>query len=272
MSPTPISFGQVIPVTGPVLGFAGTVSRIGERVITARQFVPTTSSNNLNFGDPAVLIPNNSGGYWDSVADFVAAGVANIGLIASQFAGFAVREVQTQLTYPAGQAPGILQVGYYANGNMAEVLERGSGTLPLSVGAPNAGDQVYTRVVLNSAVAAGLIGDWETNPAASDLVTSVLPSGTIDTTTLTLNATLALYIGMVVSGPGIAAGSYIVSGTGTPGAYTVLVLSKALTQTVTAGSPIVFSNLVALPNVVARTGFVDANSMFEATIKTRNAA
>ena len=48
MSPTPISFGQVIPVTGPVLGFAGTVSRIGERVITARQFVPTTSSNNLN--------------------------------------------------------------------------------------------------------------------------------------------------------------------------------------------------------------------------------
>ena len=34
MSPTPISFGQVIPVTGPVLGFAGTVSRVGERVIT----------------------------------------------------------------------------------------------------------------------------------------------------------------------------------------------------------------------------------------------
>ena len=266
MSPTPISFGQVIPVTGPVLGFAGTVSRIGERVITARQFVPTTSSNNLNFGDPAVLIPNATGGYWDSVKDFVAAGVGNIGLIASQFAGFAIREVQTQLTYPAGQAPGILQVGYYANGNMAEVLERGSGTLLLSVGAPNAGDQVYTRVVLNSAVTAGTIGDWETNPAASDLFTDVTPTGTINTTSLTVTNANIL-VGQVVSGYGFAAGTYVTAYT--PGTVT---LSKALTLDVIAGQPVTFSNLVALPNMVARTGFVDANSMFEATIKTRNAA
>ena len=272
MSPTPISFGQVIPVTGPVLGFAGTVSRVGERVITARVFSPTTSTNNLNFGDPAVMKPSTTGGTWDSVADFVAASTANIGLVASYFAGFAIREVQTQLTYPAGQAPGVLQVGYYANGNMAEVLERGSGTLLLSVGAPSAGDQVYTRVVVNGAIAAGTIGDWETNPAASDLFTLTGVTGVAaGQTALTLTAT-GVYVGMVVSGPGIAPGAYVVSGTGTAGSYSAIVLSQAITTALTTTSPLTFSNLVALPHVVARTGFVDANSMFEATIKTRNAA
>jgi hypothetical protein len=266
------SFGQAIPVTGPNNGFAGTVSRFGERVIDARTFVPYNAALNLNFGDPAVILPNATGGYYDSVADFVANATSNIGLVAQYFAGMAVREVKTQLTYGAGLAPGIQMVGYYANLQMAEVLERGSGTIVLSVGAPNAQAQVYTRVVANPAVPAGFVGDWETNPAASDLFTSVLPSGVINSATLTLNATLGAYIGSVVSGPGIAAGTYVVSGTGTPGAYTVVVLSNALTQTVTAGTPITFSNLVALPNVVAHTGFLDSNNILEITIKVRNAA
>ena len=94
----PTSFGQVISVTGPGLGFQGTVSRQGERVIAARVYNPTTSTNNLNFGDPAVLVGDTAGGKWDSVADFVAT-VANIAKVASQFAGMAVREVQTQLSY-----------------------------------------------------------------------------------------------------------------------------------------------------------------------------
>ena len=269
-----ISFGQVIPVTGPNIGFPGTVSRLGERVITAREFVQqsATGTYNLNFGDPAVQVQNATGGYWTSVLDFITAAIANTSLVASQFAGMAVREVQTQLSYPVSVTPGTLQVGYYASTQMAEVLERGNGTVTLSVGAPNAGAQVYTRCVLNTAVTAGLIGDWETNPAATDLVTSVLPSGVINSTTLTLNATLAVYIGMVVSGPGIAPGAYIVSGTGSAGAYTALVLSAANVQTITAGSPIVFSNLIALPRVVVRTGLVDANGVCEITIKERNAA
>ena len=187
-----LSFGQVIPVTGPNIGFVGTVSRFGERVIAARQFTPYTTANNLNFGDPAIIIPNSSGGLYDSVADAVAHSVANIALIASYFAGFAVREVQQQITYPVNQAPGTMQVGYYAAGQIAEVCERGSGTVALAVSnSPQAGDQVYTRVVLNPAVTAGFIGDWETEPAASDLFTSVLPSATINSTTLTLNLLLS---------------------------------------------------------------------------------
>ena len=269
----PTSFGQVIPVTGPNIGFVGTVSRLGERVIAARVFEPYTTTNNLNFGDPAVILPNNLGGYYDSVADFIAHSTANIGLVASYFAGAAVREVKTNLVYPAGQTPGIQQVGYYANLQMAEVLERGSMTVLLTVGAPNAEAQVYTRAVLNAAVPAGFIGDWETNPAASDLFTlNGITAAAAGATSITGITFTGVYVGQVVSGAGVAPGTYVVSGTGTAGSYTTIVLSNALPVAITATSVLTFSNLIALPNVVARTGNVDANSLLEITIKVRNAA
>lgn len=263
----PTSFGQVIGVTGPNNGFAGTVSRQGDRVITAREFVPFTATNNLNFGDPAVLLPSKTGGSWDSVADFVAHATANIGLVAAQFAGFAVREVKTQLTYPAGQTPGIQQVGYYANLQIAEVLERGNGTIALAVGAPNAGDQVYTRVVANGAVPAGTVGDWETNPVATDLFT-VAATLTEGSTAATVASGTNIQVGQVISGAGIAPGTYVAAVAGT-----AVTLSQAATATFAAtGSVLTFSNLVALPNVVARTGNLDGTNILEITLKVRNAA
>jgi hypothetical protein len=263
------SFGQVINPTGPNNGFQGAVSRFGERVIAAREFIPYLASNNLSFGDPAVIIPNvgSGGGAYDSVADFVANSAANIGLVAKYFAGMAVREVKTQLTYPAGQAPGIQQVGYYANLQMSEVLERGSGTILLSVGAPLAEDQVYTRVVANAAVPAGLVGDWETNPVATDLFSTTATAAAIGTAVTIASATNTAN-GQVVSGFGIAAGTYIVSGGGTVN----IVLNQNTNAIIPAGTPITFSNLVALPNVVARTGNLDSNNILEITIKVRNAA
>jgi hypothetical protein len=181
--------------------------------------------------------------------------------------------VQTQLTYPAGQTPGILQVGYYAPNSMAEVLERGSMTVLLTVGSPNAEAQVYTRVVQNLTNVPGTtIGDWETNPAATDLFTLTGVTGVAaGQTAITLTAT-NVYVGQVVSGPGIVPGTYVVSGTGTAGSYSAIVLSQAITTALTNTSPLTFSNLVALPNVVTRTGYVDANNMVEITIKNRNAA
>ncbi len=268
----PTSFGQVIPVTGPNLGFPGTISRFADRIVAARAFTPYTSTNNLSFGDPAVLIPNATGGVFDSIKDFVAHSVANAGLVAVYFAGFAVREVQSALTYNQGTTPGIQQVGYYQAGQMAEVAERTSGSVQLSVGAPNAGDQVYSRVLANAAVPAGTVGDWETNPVASDLFTLTGVTGVAaGQTALTLTAT-GVYVGQVVSGPGIAAGTYVVSGTGTAGSYSAIVLSQAITTALTSTSPLTFSNLAALPNVVARTGFVDVNNVLEITIKVRDAA
>ena len=271
---TQYAFGQTIPVLGPNIGFAGTITRFAERIVAARQFVPTgNAANNLSFGDPAVQIPNGVGGYYNSVADFVAAAVANIANVAAYFAGMAVREVKTQLTYGAGTTPGIQQVGYYSNGQMAEVLERGSAIIPLLVSnSPKSGDQVYTRVVLNAAISAGLVGDWETNPAASDLFSlSGITGVAAGQTALTLTAT-GVYVGMVVSGPGVPAGTYVVSGTGTAGSYSAIVLSNAITTALTSTSPLTFSNLVALDGVVLRTGYVDANGMAEITIKNRKAA
>jgi hypothetical protein len=64
----------------------------------------------------------------------------------------------------------------------------------------------------------------------------------------------------------------VVSGTGTAGAYTTIVLSNGLTTAITATSVLTFSNLIALPNTVARTGAIDANNVMEITIKERNAA
>jgi hypothetical protein len=268
----PTSFGQVIPVTGPNLGFPGTISRFADRIVAARVFTPFTSTNNLSFGDPAVLIPNVTGGVFDSIKDFVAHSVANAGLVASYFAGFAVREVQSALTYNQGTTPGLQQVGYYQAGQMSEVAERTSGTIQLSVGAPSAGDTVYSRILANAAVPAGTVGDWETNPAATDLfaLTGATAANAGDTA-ITITAT-GVYVGQLVSGSGVQAGTYVVSGTGTAGSYSAIVLSKALTIATTTTTPFTFSNLAALPNVVARTGFVDANNMLEITIKSRDAA
>jgi hypothetical protein len=266
---TQYSFGQTIPVLGPNIGFQGTVSRFGERVIAAREFVPTTTTNNLNFGDPAVVIQNNSGGYFDSVADFIAAAQANVALLAAQFAGVAVREVKTMLTYPAGQTPGIQQVGYYSNGQMAEVLERGNIVVLITVSnSPVSGSQLYTRVVANAAVPAGFVGDWEVGvPAASDQFT--------DATTLTEGSTAAtatsgtnIQVGQLLSGPGIASGTYVAAVSGTS-----VTLSKAAIATyASTGALLTYSNLFAVPNCVARTGNLDSNNMLEITIKVRNAA
>jgi hypothetical protein len=269
---TQYAFGQTIPVTGPNIGFPGAVSRFGERVIVARQFMPTNVTNVLNFGDPAVQIPNAQGGVYTSVADYVAAATANIANVAAYFAGMAVREVKTQLVYPNAVTPGVQQLGNYNNLQIAEVMERGSGTINLAVGTPNAGAQIYTRVVLNTAVTAGTIGDYETNPAATDLFTLTgATAAAAGATAITLTGT-NVFVGQPVSGPGVQPGTYVVSGTGTAGAYTAIVLSQALTTAITATSPLTFSNLVALPNMVARTGYVDSNNVLEITIKIRNAA
>ena len=272
------SFGQVISPLGPGIGFPGAVSRFGDTIISAKVFSPLTSTNNLSFGDPAIVIPNALGGYFTSVKDYIAT-IANTANIANYFAGMAVREVKTQLAYQGSSSygagtPGIQSVGYYANQQMAEVLERGAGTVQLAVGsAPTAGAQVYTRAVLNSAITAGTIGDWETTPAASDLFTlNGITAAAAAATALTGITFTGVYIGQGVTGPGVAAGTYVVSGTGTAGSYTAIVLSAGLTTAITATSALTFSNLIALPNVTARTGYVDANNMLEIVIKVRNAA
>ena len=263
------SFGQSIAVTGVNLGFPGGVSRFGDRVIAARVFQPFTTTNVLNFGDPTVLIENATGGQWDSVADFIAHATSNIGLLAAQFAGMAVREVKQQITYPYNQTPGVQVLQNYGSGQMAEVLERGNGTVNFAVNNSGvAGGQVYTRVVLNSGITAGLVGDWEAGtPDATD-VFSVATTTTEGSTAATVASGTNIQVGMLISGPSIAPGTYVAAITGT-----ALTLSKAAIATfATTGNVLTFSNLFAIPNCTLRTGKQDANGVMEITFNVRNVA
>lgn len=92
------SFGQSVPVTGPLVGFPGNVSRMGnQRTIRSRPVLPTTATN-LPFGAGAVELSNSTGGYYQSLADFLAT-ATNAQYLPTQFAGIAVRNVKTQLQY-----------------------------------------------------------------------------------------------------------------------------------------------------------------------------
>ena len=328
----PSSFGQVIPVTGLTLGFAGTVSRLGERVITARQVLPSTPSN-IAFGAPAVIVSDSLGGTFQSVVDFLTApavtvqaatvnAVATItvasaagiveGMVASgsgigsnavvtaiaglvvtlsaaststssgtvavtfaipsgnakslrgAFAGIAVREVKTMLTYPSGTTPGVQQVGYYAPGEMAEVLERGSITVPIAYGTPAANAQVYLRVVANGALSGTAVGDLE---AAADTAASTTMGTTLGSAVVAVASPSGIVVGQIASGAGIPPNAAVVSISSSN-----ITLSQPATATVASGVAVTFSNTIPLPGALFRTGYLDANNLAEITITQRNAA
>jgi hypothetical protein len=169
----PSSFGQVIAVTGPNIGFPGAVSRFGERVIAARTVLTTGGTHGINFGDPVVLIKDSTGGTYQSVPDFMAGG-GTTALVGTQFAGIAVRNIKTQLGFPI--VPGAVALGSYVAGQMAEALERGSITVSINVGTPQAGGQVYVRTILNGTIPAGVVGGIE---GAADGTNSVALTGVV---------------------------------------------------------------------------------------------
>lgn len=165
------NFGQTVPITGPLTGFPGKVTRMGKRGITARQVLSTTT-NAIPVGAPVVMVPDSLGGTYQGVPDFITGGGT---FTAASFAGVAVSEVDSILGYPA--VPGTLQVANFAPGTMAEVLEEGSITVQLLVaGTPVAGGPVYVRKVLNGAIPAGLVGGWE---GAADGTNSVAITGVV---------------------------------------------------------------------------------------------
>jgi hypothetical protein len=173
------SFGTTIPVVAMNLGFLGNVSRVGERVIAARQVLSTTPSP-ISFGDACVIVPDSTGGTYQNVKDFIAGAGT---FTAAKFAGVAVRNVKTQLIFQALGNVQTPQVGQFAPGMMAEVLERGSVTVKINNGTPVSQGAVYVRTVLNGAIPAGVVGGFEavadgTNTVA--LVGVVFRTGVMD--------------------------------------------------------------------------------------------
>jgi hypothetical protein len=165
------SFGTTIPVTTLNNGFLGNVSRIGKRTITARQ-VLSTSALGPKFGDPMVIVPDATGGTYQSVADFITAGGT---FTAALFAGVAVREVKTNISFIAMETIGSGQIGSYAPGEIAEALEEGSITIKVNVttGIVSQG-QVFVRVSANGANT--IVGGFE---SAGDTTHTVALTGVV---------------------------------------------------------------------------------------------
>ena len=150
-------FGAIIPVTGLNQGFPGSVTRLGLRGILARQVKPSTT-NPIYFGQGVVMVPDATGGTIQSIADFIALGGT---FTAPRFAGVAVREVKTNLTFPT--TPGATPTGSYAQGGIGEYLVDGYVLVNIANGGGSAvaGGTVYVRTALNGSIPAGLVGDFE---------------------------------------------------------------------------------------------------------------
>jgi len=138
------------------LGYAGTVSRSVDTIITPRvvKSVVTDGAEtkaSILFGEPVILNTDNT------YSRFGEDGTA------AAFAGIAVREVKQATDYYAAS-------GSYLPGELMDVLERGSMTVKCNIGTPTAGGKVYIRTVVNASVPLGVIGQFE---AAADSTNTV---------------------------------------------------------------------------------------------------
>lgn len=170
------AFGATIPVTTLNNGFLGAVTRLGKRGVTARQVCTTTqyaSATGPNFGDPCVIVATSGGGdtLW-SVKDYIGNGGT---FTAALFAGVAVREVKTNLSFTSYETIGGAQIGNYAPGSMGEILEEGSCAVKVNVTTGIASQGVvYVRVSANGANT--IVGGFE---AASDTTHTVALTGVV---------------------------------------------------------------------------------------------
>jgi hypothetical protein len=133
------------------LGYAGTVSRSVDTIITPRVVKSVVTSGvetepSILFGEPVVLNTDNT------YSRFGTAGTT------ATFAGIAVREVKQATDYYAA-------AGSYLPGELMDVLERGNMTVKCNVGTPTAGGKVYIRILANGAIPLGVVGQFE---AAAD--------------------------------------------------------------------------------------------------------
>ena len=253
------SFGQTIPVTGAQKGYPGTLSRMSPPPVISARPVLASAAHPLYFGEPAMLVAdstNQFGASYVSLRDYLAT-AANVVSVATDFAGFAKREVKQAITYPSNVTPGVQTVSYYQQGEMAEVIELGSLTVQVTHGTPAVKGVVYGRIAANSALVGTAVGGVE---AAAD--TSVITASTSGaSTTVTPVSMTGIVAGQLITGTGIPAGTYVVS----VGVSTIVV-SQSINL---SGVAVTFANTVVLPHVLFR-GPADSDGMAEVTFTQRN--
>ncbi len=145
----------VIPVTGLNLGPVGSVSQSDFPLRTPRQVRPADTKN-IAFGEPVVLNDDNT---YSSVAQFIAGGGT---LAATTPLGLAAANTRTNPSFSmAGNSGVMTPAGFYAPGNIADVMSKGTMNVQVNNGTPKAGGTVYIRVAANGAIPAGVVGGIE---------------------------------------------------------------------------------------------------------------
>lgn len=97
----PLSFGAVIDVLGPKVGFPGQWSRTADTIIVAHP-VLGSAAHPIMFGDGCVLVSPPAGGAYVSIADYLAAG-GTAATLPAAFAGVAIRNVKVLGPYSSYQ-------------------------------------------------------------------------------------------------------------------------------------------------------------------------
>jgi len=163
-------------------GFPGTYSRNDPSVVIRAGQVEVADTWNINFGDPVVLVQNNTGGVYSQAKGWIANGgtfsFAPNGTVA--FAGIAVREVKSAESYTAAA------LAYYAPGAPADVIVRGNVVVTLKnpqAAAVLASGPVYLRITTNGSFPSAAVGDLE--PAADgghtvQLTNCLITTGIVD--------------------------------------------------------------------------------------------
>src|ERR1022692_1740630 len=201
------SFGQVIPVLGPMVGFPGQWSRTDDTIIEARVVLPT-STNPLYFGSGAVLIQSaTTGGSWQSLADFLAT-ATNAQYLQQYFAGIACRNVKVMQPYSALSqlAPAVIATTATQGtiGSTTIVVASASG-LAIGQSVEGFGIQPTTTV---------------TGISSTTITISLPTTGVLSTTNV-----------VFTTGSTAAIGSYI------QGTMGEVLVRSAITVAVTAGTP-----------------------------------
>jgi hypothetical protein len=155
----------VIPVKGLKLGFVGNISNEGYSLRTPRM-VKAADPNPIAFGETVTV---NSDNTYSSIKSFVAAAGT---VLATTPLGIAVSNVNINPVYATTGSGNLLTGGgKYNQGEIADVLVKGTVNVYCANGAPTANGNVYIRVALNGAIPNGVIGGLE---AAADAANSVL--------------------------------------------------------------------------------------------------
>ncbi len=114
-------------------GWPGAVTRSKDDVIVS---LKNADMNPIAFGAPVFLNASYGG-----AVNFTSGETT-----AEQFAGFAVRvQDKTPETYPVGQG-GADPAGAYGPGDVADILVRGSVSVPIQTSNAKIGDKVYVRL------------------------------------------------------------------------------------------------------------------------------